>query len=518
MAAQHSSILRGLQAAGAEPNLQGARFGRLFPDLVGATYGATPHDENSNLEKLAKAMVSAVDTPKDLADDEESGIPALYTYFGQFVDHDLTFDPDSSFQKQNDPTARVDYRTPAFDMDNIYGRGPGDQPYMYSSDGKSFLLGDALTLGSAGARDLQRNSTGRALIGDPRNDENTIVSQLQGVMLRFHNGMVADHPNASFEGVQELVRHHYQYVVINDFLARIVNVAVLDELKTNGAYDKSKLKFFKEFAAPFYTPYMPIEFSVAAYRLGHSMVRPGYRLNDATLLPIFPLPASEKPGFPEGLTGFRRMISDWGIDWGRFIDIDQRSYGSLVDDEQHKVANFRRLQFAYRIDTALVDPLKHLPQTIAGNPPHSLAARNLLRGRQFNLPSGQAVANRMGAPVLKDSEILIGQGVDKPDKPLQDIVTVGGEVFKGNCPLWTYILAEAMRNHQKPDPTIPVSEPGKTISTPQLGPVGGRIVAEVFLGLMFSDPSSYLYQKPHWTPKEGAAYRLKDLVAYAIAH
>ena len=517
MAAQHSSIIRGLEAAGKDPNLEGARFGRLFPSLPAATYGKTPAEEEKNLGALAAAMVSDFDAPKDGADDEESGIPALYTYFGQFIDHDLTFDPDASFQKQNDPKARVDFRTPAFDLDNVYGRGPGDQPYMYADDGKSLLLGDPLTLGSKNARDLQRNSAGRALIGDPRNDENAIVSQFQGLMLRFHNGMVHDHPQTQFEHIQELVRHHYQYVVVNDFLPRIVNAAVLDELKTKGAYDKSKLKFFTKFAPPYGTPFMPVEFSVAAYRLGHSMVRPGYRLNDATLMPIFPLPTAVEPGFPEGLTGFRRMTQDWGIDWGRFIDIDERSYGSMKINEANKVANFSRLQFAYRIDTALVDPLKNLPASVVGNPPPSLAFRNLKRGRQFNLPSGQAVAKAMGVTPMADAEILIGQGVDKPDKPLKDIVKVAGKAFAGNCPLWTYILAEAMHNHQKPDPTIPVTEKIK-ISTPQLGPVGGRIVAEVFLGLLFSDPSSYLHKNPGWTPKEGANYRLKHLVAAALAH
>jgi hypothetical protein len=462
-------------------------------------------------------MISDFDPPKDGADEEESGIPALYTYFGQFVDHDLTFDPDASFQKQKDPGARVDFRTPAFDLDNVYGRGPGDQPYMYADDGKSFLLGDPLTMGSSNARDLQRNAAGRALIGDPRNDENAIVSQFQGLMLRFHNGMVHDHPQMQFEHVQELVRHHYQYVVVTDFLPRIVNATVLDQLKTKGAYDRSKLKFFTNFAPPYGTPYMPVEFSVAAYRLGHSMVRPGYRLNDTILLPIFPLPPAAEPGFAEGLTGFRRMISDWGIDWGRFIDIDRRSYGSLNLDKAHAVANFNRLQFAYRIDTALVDPLGSLPPSVVGNPPPSLAFRNLKRGREFNLPSGQAVAKAMGIAPMPDSTILIGQGVDAPGAPLKDIVSVAGAAFAGNCPLWTYVLAEAMHNHQKPDPAIPVTE-SVTISTPQLGPVGGRIVAEVFLGLLFADAGSYLHKDPSWTPKEGTNYRLKDLVAAALSH
>ncbi|WP_426609509.1 peroxidase family protein [Bradyrhizobium sp. McL0616] len=507
MVAKHSSLIRGLAAAGADPNFQG-RFGRLFPELKGATYGSTSTEEDHNLGKLAKAMVSSFDPPKDGADDEESGIPALYTYLGQFIDHDLTFDPDGSFQKQKDPNATIDFRTPAFDLDNVYGRGPGDQPYMYDTDQKSFLLGDPLTLGSAGARDLQRNGAGRALIGDPRNDENSIVSQLQGLFLRFHNHLVARHPHQEFQEVQKLVRHHYQYMVVNDFLPRIINKDVLSALKTGTHYDRKKLAFFTKLASPF----LPVEFSIAAYRLGHSMVRPGYRLNDATLLPIFPLPAEVKPGFPEGFTGFRKLITDWGIDWGRFIDIDTRSYGSKTLDDAHKVANFKRLQLAYRIDTALVDPLGSLPPAVASNP-SSLALRNLKRSREFNLPTGQAVAVRMGAPVLHDDHILIGQAVDggKPDS----IVKVAG-IFAGNCPLWSYILAEAMQNLQTPAPTLPVTEANIAVNTPQLGPVGGRIVAEVFLGLLFADSGSYLNENPDWKPPTGALFQLKDFVKMAL--
>jgi hypothetical protein len=220
-----------------------------------------------------------------------------------------------------------------------------------------------------------------------------------------------------------------------------------------------------------------------------------------------------KPGFPEGFTGFRKLITDWGIDWGRFIDIDIRSYGSKTQDDALKVANFERLQLAYRIDTALVDPLRHLPPAVASHPA-SLALRNLKRGREFNLPNGQTVATRMGVTALHDEQILIGQAVDgaTPD----NIVKVAGDVFAGNCPLWTYILAEAMQNLQNPAPTLPVTEPNITINTPQLGPVGGRIVAEVFLGLLFADSGSYLNEAPHWTPPAGAAFKLRDFVKMAL--
>src|SRR5215469_3451426 len=245
MSQRHGTPLRGLMSTKSSPLFQG-RFGRLFRSLRPAKFGGTDEENVANLTLLGQKMSASFDPPTDGKDPEESGIPGLYTYLGQFIDHDLTFDPASSLQKQDDPDALTDFRTPAFDLDNIYGRGPNDQPYMYQSDGKTFLLGSALTGGDPKATDLPRNSASpaRALIGDPRNDENTIVSQLQGLFHRFHNRTVADNPSLAFEQIQKLVRFHYQYVVLNDFLSRTVSSDVLEALKTNGRYDQGKLKFF----------------------------------------------------------------------------------------------------------------------------------------------------------------------------------------------------------------------------------------------------------------------------------
>jgi hypothetical protein len=498
MAGTHSAPLRGLDSVGSSPLFQG-RFGRMFRNLPSATFGENDDENVRNLARLGERMTNSFDKPKDGKDEEESGIPALYTYFGQFIDHDITFDPMSSLIKQNDPDALVDFRNPSLDMDNVYGRGPNDQPYMYDTP-KTFLLGEPISGGHHGARDLPRNSKGRALIGDPRNDENTIVSQLQGLFLHFHNRLVADHKDAAFEDIQQLMRFHYQYVILNDFLPRIVSAKVLAELKTDGQYDRAKLKFFHWKNDPF----MPVEFSVGAYRLGHSMVRPGYRLNDGrdSLLPIFP------DRRRDGLTGFRKMGHGRAIDWGRFIDIDIRGY----DGPPH--VRKKRLQFAYRIDTSLVNPLGKLPHpSVVPTKPFVLAERNLLRGWRLGLPSGQDVARAMGLTPLADKDILIGEGTDDPG-PEKNIVQSAGRAFAGNCPLWTYVLAEAMHNMVSVE--IPVKEKGMLITTPQLGPVGGRIVAEVLLGLMFGDDNSLLQLDPLWQPVTGKNFALKDIVHYAL--
>jgi hypothetical protein len=500
MSERHGQIIRGLTNATRSRLLSG-RFGRMFRSLAPTSFGATDAETHDNLLKLGEAMSAAFEEPKDGKDDEESGIPALYTYFGQFVDHDLTFDPASSLQKQNDPDALVDYRTPAFDLDNLYGRGSDDQPYMYDGqDPRRLLVGNPIGEGGA-TRDLPRASNGRAIIGDPRNDENEIVSQLHGLFIQFHNRMAEDHKTFAEEEVQKLVRFHYQYVVINDYLERIVHSRVLEELKTGERYDPEKIKFFKWRNEPF----MPVEFSAAAYRFGHSMVRPGYRLNDGLLLPIFPSPRHD---LRRGLTGFRPLEPDKALDWGRFIDVGRRPY------DGGKAENERRLQFAYRIDTSLVNPLAHLPSVIAGNRPHSLAQRNLLRGWRLGLPSGQQVARAMGVPVLSDQEILIGKATgNKGDAvSITDKALGLSDVFADNCPLWTYILAEAIKNQEPVE--IPV-EGKRRIETPRLGPVGGRIVAEVFLGLMFGDPNSLLRVDRTWRP-ERHDYALKDFVRYGL--
>ena len=515
--ATHGGPLRGLMSTPKSPNFQG-RFGRMFHKLPAATYGKTDDESRAALVALGQEMTAGFDRPKDGFDAEESGIPALYTYFGQFIDHDITFDPMTTLIKRSDPDALTDFRTPALDLDNVYGRGPSDQPYMYDGNGVKFLTGLSI---SPKSQDLPRSAStpARAIIGDPRNDENNIVSQFQGLMLSFHNRLVDEQPGLEFPEYQRQVRWHYQYVVVNDFLSRIVSPAVLEDLKTDKKFDKDKLRFFVWKNDPF----MPIEFSVAAYRLGHSMVRPGYRLNDkdGSLLPIMPVPPQ---GLTDSLSGFDSIRAERAIDWGRFIDLkgDVREYGEDPDKVSSPTdAMRRRLQFAYRIDTSVVNPLAFLPHRTAPDSPSSLAQRNLIRGFELGLPSGQDVARSMGITPLSKEDILIGKAVDDTHssdfgKPISEFPNLSA--FSEKCPLWTYVLAEA--RHWTTSMDIQVTG-GMKINTPQLGPVGGRIVAEVFLGLMFGDSDSYLSTDPNWVPtlgSAGAAFRLRDLVDYALGN
>jgi hypothetical protein len=530
----HGRGVRGLNLSRSSIFFGGA-FGRMFRALPAAEFGASDDETLANLKVLGKEMVSTKDLPKDGPDTEESGVPSLYTYLGQFVDHDLTFDPASSLQQQNDPDGLVDYRTPKFDLDNVYGRGPDDQPYLYDfsegSDKAKFLMGKALAGAPAilpPANDLARNGADpqRAIIGDPRNDENTLVSQLQGLFLRFHNRLITE-KKLKFADAQKTLRFHYQWMLIHDFLLKLVNKETLHAVFPHLASGKSiaddppVMKFYH----PKNEAFMPLEFSVAAYRFGHSMVRPGYRLNDGAknLLPIFPLDEQQGQQPHSSLRGFTAPADDWAIDWARFIDIEDRPNGVELDDNgkingknpsaDQLAENRLRLQLAYRIDTSIVFPLGRLPVTVADKLIPSLAERNLVRGWRLRLPNGQAVAKAMGIVPLND--IMIGKFQDEVDafniKDLKDKDDNNRPVkaFIDNCPLWTYCLAET-NGH---------TAPGLFgIKTKQLGPVGGRIVAETFAGLLTEDSQSFLGQDPRWTPTIGGGktFGLREFVKFAI--
>ena len=503
----HGVGTRGLTLSRSSPLFSGP-YGRIFRSLPPADYGDNDLASEAALEQLGGAIGADPDPVKDGPDLEESGIPAAYTYFGQFVDHDLTFDPASLLQRQNDPDALVDYRTPRFDLDSVYGRGPDDQPYLY--DGKKFVVGEQLT-GKAldtdiVGNDLQRNQNGRAIIGDPRNDENVIVSQLQGLFLRFHNKLVDSHGDLSFVEVQRLVRFHYQWMVLNDFLPQIVCPEVLAEVLphrvkgTNVRLDPPNLLFYN----PKDEPFMPLEFSVAAYRFGHSMVRPGYRLNDDIgPFPIFPF-KTDLNG--TALTGFDAFPLDWAIDWGRFVDLQPRPFGD--GDHPENPDNPKRMQLAYKIDTSVVNPLTSLPARVTG-PPANLATRNLLRGWRLRLPSGQDVARAIGVPVLEDDKIKIGKFSGEAGAIRGNVVRVGGAAFTGKCPLWAYVLAETVETELP----VQTTDGEKMIKTRRLGHVGGRIVAETIVGILAHDSASYLNQDPLFDPGQ---FGLKEFVKAAL--
>ena len=472
----HGVGVRGLDVPRRSEQYEG-RFGRMFRSLPGAD-----HPRQALIDLANEMTADPEPDPGDAAPDPEEnrGISAGYTYVGQFIDHDITFDPASSLQKTNDPDGLVDFRTPRFDLDSVYGRGPDDQPYLYESDGIHLLQGTRQLTGNPNdpktfdlPRDTRAAGDKRAIIGDPRNDENVIVSQLQGIFIRFHNA-IADllGAGATFADVQRTVRWHYQWAVLHDFLPTIAGWdmvrSVLPHVRKDGKDkspydDEPDLRFFHWHVAPF----MPIEFSVAAYRFGHSMVRPQYRLNSTLPDPRFPI-------FPN-LRGFNEFPSPWAIEWPLFFHI----HSGAPD------VGPTRVQPAYKIDSSLVDPLRNLPFITDGIP--SLAQRNLLRGQSFGLPSGQTVARHMCIEPIADDDLRVGK-LTEEDFPNNKKITDVNAAFANNAPLWYYILAEPQLQFEDDDTPI------------TLGPVGGRIVTEVIAGLILGDNHSYLAQQPCWRP------------------
>ena len=449
------------------------RFTRLFPYLPSARFAQ--HD----LERLAHEMTAPKDTDADTEPDPEEnpGIPAAYTYLGQFVDHDLTFDPISHLRATLTGAqlrALVDFRTPRFDLDNLYGRGPDDQPYMYRKDGIRMLLGESMSGKpyDPGAVQLPRGPSGRALIGDPRNDENRIVAQLHAIFLRFHNRVVqkmGGTRHVSFREARDQVRWHYQWILVNDFLPTILEEQTYQSVFPDPYGPVPGIPRLRENDLEL----MPVEFSVAAYRFGHSMIRPQYRLNPTIERPIF----SELPDATIPLI------------WGD--SAPSRPAGPSTGSSSSTSAGMPGVSRSC--------PTRSIPlwcTRSATCPPRSpgirrcLALRNLERGTAFQLPSGQQVARALGMSPIPDEELMIGPATaGGARKPMTEVAPG----FAGNAPLWAYILSEAQVMSWK-NASGPVSD-----QTPS-----GSDRWEAGWSPRSSPPCSAATTRPTFTPNPGS--------------
>ncbi len=388
----------------------------------------------------------------------------------------MTFDATSHLGVATVPRQTRNVRTPAFDLDSVYGGGPFADPHLYD-------LADhaKLRVESGGLfEDLPRGANMTAIIGDPRNDEHVIIAGLHlGVML-FHNHIVdtlrAERGQArnrleTFNHARRLTTWHYQWLILHEFLPLFVGQPLVDKLLAHGRR--------------FYTPrkgeaFIPVDFSGAAYRFGHSMIRPSYRANLAGDhgKPFFGFifdPASEGSSDPDDLRGGARAPRRF-VGWQTFFDFGD---GQVKPNK--------------RIDTRISTPLFHLPlgAIASHDPPTALPQRTLLRHLTWQLPAGQRIAREMGAPVLSRHDL--------------DDLRPLGVGFDERTPLWYYVLREAE-----------LLEDGL-----RLGPVGGRIVGEVILGLLQTDPASFLTLEPNWRPtvptRGGSStdFRMVDFLTFA---
>jgi hypothetical protein len=485
---------RALAAAEAPP----FRFSRVGPK--GTPLGAPI------LRKLGKAMI---------VEGGGSGtIPAGYTYLGQFIDHDLTMDRTTVMLGEDvRPVDMLQGRSPRLDLDSLYGNGPGDalSAKFYAADGLHLKTGSTIAEPPDGAKaghDLPRVGTGAtkkakrvALIADPRNDENLIVAQTHLVMIHFHNRVLDKLPASvpdtqRFTKARKKVSLHYQWLIRHDYLPRICDPSVVNDVFTNGR------KLVEPGATPDSVPTMPVEFSVAAFRLGHSMVRPTYNWNrifsgtSGLLDYMFAF-----SGLGGDLGGQIRLLTSWVADFRRMYDFGAGGHPGLVP-----ASNVNR---ARRIDTRLTDPLGHLPPSTFGGPAsipfddrrRNLAFRNLTRGAMVKLASGQQMAtklNNLGVSItpLTKAQIIDGNG----GASLDQLTGAEKDAVAANTPLWFYILREAELNNGR------------------LKGVGARIVAETFHRAIEGSRFSIL-RTPTFQPtlgRDAATFEMTDLIFFAF--
>jgi hypothetical protein len=475
-------------------------FDFLFPTLQSNPANLLPQETATpaRLKELGRAMVDPGVASGD------STIPAIYTYFGQFVDHDITLETGSFTTAQLVsptmtplPLAKIrddlkNLRTATLELDSLYGP---PAPRAFPNINK-LLIGRVTALGGTEApslrpvgklddNDLPREPRSAdfahdraARIGDPRNDENLIVAQLHLAFLKAHNRLVDQ--GRTFALARRLLRQHYQHIVVQDFLKRVADPAVVDNILANGN------QLYDALAEPFF---LPIEFTVAAYRFGHSMIRDDYAFNlnfnlsgapgtfpaDLGLLFTFTALSGQ-------LGDFATLPDNWIIEWERFVDT-----GTGAANKARK--------FDTKVSTGLFHLQSPKGQEETPADAANLAVRNLLRGYGLRMPTGQAVANHLGLTPLTATQLKAAAASTTQAGVLQR------NGFLTRTPLWYYLLAEAKHHGGQ-----------------RLGPVGSRIVAEVLIGLVRRSDDSIL-RTPGWTPTLPAAtpgrFELADLLRFA---
>jgi hypothetical protein len=493
------------------------------------------------LDRLADSMVEP--TPDTTT--SNSRIPPIFTYLGQFIDHDITANTDreagaSTIEGGVSPLPRAqvtaslgNLRDGSLALDSLYGDTAGQGPFAQKLAGLmrhptftakmrlgtpstatprmplpplpdnatdllrlDFLmqrgditLAELQALQPAELRDTFLKDgaprKARAIIGDGRNDENLIVAQLHVLFLRLHNKLV-DAGAGGFEEARRLTRWHYQWLVLNAYLPTICDVAVVEEVIN------AEAPLYGAFLAshPAVGPKMPmpVEFSVAAFRFGHSMVRAIYDHNRAFGKPVPPdenvIPEAEFR-FLFGFTGNGEMLGDpdagklpqnWVIEWERWVKID--------------TANPKRA--ARKIDTNLADPLTKMDNEVRPGMTEDqkdlfrrLARRNLRRGHRLNVPTAQDCIAALLATGVAPFRTLTAEQIKSGSQERQDAVTAGG--FEAATPLWFYVLKEAE--------VLGCGE--------RLGPLGSHLVAQTLVGLVANDPGSY-WNAPggRWSPDQ----------------
>lgn len=457
------------------------QFGYMFP--LGAADPASLLPVGATTQGCLLSLGSAMATD-DGAPAADSTIPAVFTYLGQFIDHDVTAQTDREIGVSRiaspDGTVMdiepvpssectqklINGRRPLLDLDQVYGDGPSLGSGAGPSEADVLFDHDLLfrVASTGGGFDVPRQKAdGTAIIADTRNNENLNISQLHCAFLRFHNQVAQALPGSPSDSqryiqARRLVRWAYQYVVVNDYLNNVCDQSIVADIQVNGPryYSPNDNQLF-----------IPLEFSVAAFRFGHSMIRPSYQVNDTTSLPL-----SQVLNVGGLLSGDPKVLNAGDVvQWHHFAEIAGQS-----GPPQH----------ARRIDPFIASSLGELPVHVPGSSTvlagpllRHLAQRNLLRGYLLSVPTGQAISEAMQMKPLTTDELN-----QDTSQAVMDALVGGG--FHTATPLWYYLLQEAQVRH----------------GGNRLGPVGSRIVAETLYALVERDRAGYLNHRdnPAVTP------------------
>lgn len=510
-------------------SVPGIKFGRLFGRTERGPRREERDDYTQKLTRLGLCMNDPVNFCGGRAPNVkgESDTPAGYTYLGQFIAHEVTHDSTGDLLVPDLPFRNLS--TPEIDLDSLYGAedGPKSRPELYLPgtaklrDGPTREAGD---INQSFRNDLPRGTTTQgpdgplfnpkqAVLGDQRNDENLALAQTHVAFIHFHNRVVeklaADGVPAAelFARARELVIRHYQWIILHDFLPRLVRADVLDCVLSHG------LRWFKGDGDGLF---IPLEFSAAAFRIGHTMVRDRYEWNPKRRTGSGNLPAPllfdlfrETGSFrgEHGLDDINSLKSDWVIDWRHFYDFTPLNRYRPLPDPPPQNPPVRSLNMSAKLDTVFdmhLDAVTGFPDEKIDKMQKAITVRNLLRGFYIGLPSGEEAAEWMGETPLTRKQIAEG-----PHEVLLD-----DPAFWGRTPLWYYVLKEAELVGFGPD-----GNPGN-----RLGPVGGRIVAETLVGLIKGSSHSILDGRG-WRPTLGrraegvepseAKFEMIDLLDFA---
>jgi hypothetical protein len=497
------------------------RFGKMFPKLPSFRFSAQAAADL--VASMEDKSTDPVGVDEGTAEDNPN-LPSVYTYLGQFLDHDLDFDTTPQPSAPVNPNTVVNHESFLWDLSDVFGGGPNSDPQLYAADHTHLLIQGAVQTPKPngetvvkngnhnGVLDLPRAFNGSAIIADPRDDENQILSQIDTAFISFYNDFV--NKGMSYAQARGLTENYYQEIVLTDVLPHYVGQAAIDRyLRVRQVSGHTVYSV--------YTPnypvgdYTPIEFSVGAYRFGHALVRQVYHIND--ILPdttdiddnvtIFdlnafqrgdltgggqlpgPIPSSTacgitQPVAAQAICGLNNPAGHQ-ITWRYFVpalSAEQVADGLPIDMASTSCAGATSgpgspgtrgcgdtgINFARKTQTSIAPALFNLPASaIAGcndaaspvcNGSGNLMSRDFARGEEYGLPSGQSIARAMGCPVIPASSI----------NPTHD------SVFDKGTPLLYYVLAEAQRAHRT------------------LGCVGAGIVTQIFLRVLWNTPNSIL--------------------------